>query len=136
MYVKLPCLRYWHGGLPNAVRELYMLGLRPKPKRGLCPLHPGRGRPRGRSVKCSENLQATFREKALPQYHSVQKFLGVRGPFFKKVPAGKPPRAFYRVQLNLCVCFSGLSILPKGQHTPIPISLEIFGEGVRGNTFL
>ena len=23
-----------------------MLGLRPKPKRGLCPLHPGRGRAR------------------------------------------------------------------------------------------
>ena len=77
-----------------------MLGLRPKPKRGLCPLHPGRGRPRGRSVKCSENLQATFREKALPQYHSVQKFLGVRGPFFKKVPHRFPHRSPEGVQGN------------------------------------
>ena len=98
LYVQLPCsrkrsnapfsnvrLQNRHGVLPNTVRELYMLGRCPKPKRGLFPLHPGRGRPRGRSIKHSDNLYDTFRKKDLHQYHSVQKFLRMgsgESPFF------------------------------------------------------
>lgn len=37
-------------------------------------------------IKYSDNLYDTFRLKDTHQYLSVQKFLGVRGPFFKKVP--------------------------------------------------
>ena len=44
-------------------------------------------------VKCNGNLQSVFREKYTYQYRSVQKFLGVQGPFFKKGPASFPPRS-------------------------------------------
>ena len=40
-----------HGVLPNAMREYYMLGLRPKPYWGFHPQAPERGSPRRRTVK-------------------------------------------------------------------------------------
>ena len=66
-----------HGILPNAMQELYMLGLRPKPKRGLRPLHPGRGSPRGRSVKFSDiytlssDSKYSSERKTFPKIFSV-----------------------------------------------------------------
>ena len=41
-------------------------------------------------IKYSDNLYDTFRLKDTHQYLLVQKFLGVRGPFFKKVPHRSP----------------------------------------------
>ena len=58
LHVHLPCSRKRsgapfsdvspkiHGILRMPCKALDILGLRPKPKRGLRPLHPGRGRPR------------------------------------------------------------------------------------------
>ena len=87
--------------------DYYMLGLRPKPKRGFHPHAPERGRPRGRSAKFSGILRFVFRENDLLKILSVQKFLGVWDLFSKKVPRPSPPFSpFFSLKcLNtVCVC--------------------------------
>ena len=98
----------WHS--PNAMQELYMLGLRPKPKRGLRPLHPGRGSPRGRSVKFSDiytlssDSKYSSERKSYPNTLQFKRFWRFQEPFFKRFlspfrpfpPFPLPPRSGFR----------------------------------------
>ncbi len=68
-----------------------MLGLRPKPKRGLCPLHPGRGRPRGRSVKYSENYTLPSERKTYTNTLQFKNFWKLPGEARKHGVTGKSP---------------------------------------------
>ncbi len=101
-------------------KALYMLGLRPKPERGLCPLHPGRAVPAAILLSVAKYVRYLPRERYTPILFSLKVF----GSFRAK-PASMGSRGNPLCQKG----FPRYHLLPSSPFPRIVLSAPTEGDG-------